>query len=373
MKNLKYLFAFAQLFFLGQLLAQQPVSIVLSGQIFNTNEKQVVLAQFQGNGRYLDFHTAELDKDGMFEITGQLPGKDYYVLRVGNQHINLAILNHDTLQIYGDGSNLLYFTNIIGNQDSQAMMEFFREYNNFTTIRDSVQRLAQQNPGRIQELDLAFRRDLTNFQNYRTQFISENNDSPALIAPIQSLDPQSEFQLYKSLMEKVIKAMEGSPTASALAQTLAQQNQKWEAEQFLAPGKVAPDIAMDDINGKPLKLSDLRGKYVLLDFWASWCGPCRRENPNVVAMYEKYKDKGFTVFSVSLDKTRDPWVKAIESDKLVWPYHISDLKGWSSDPAQLYKVNSIPFTLMLDPEGQVIIKNPRGPQLEQLLQSIFGF
>lgn len=373
MKNLNFIFTLIFTAVIGQLVAQQPINVVLSGQIFNTSEKFVVLAQFQGNGRYQDFHTGQLDKNGNFELSGQLPGKDYYVLRVGNQHINLALTGNDTLQIYGDGANLLYFTNIIGNQASQSMMEFFREFNNFTTIRDSVQRLAQQNPGRIQELDQAFRRDLSNFQNYRTQFISENNDSPALIAPIQSLDPQNEFQLYKSLMEKVIKAMEGSPTATALAQTLAQQNQKWEAEQFLAPGKVAPDIAMDDINGKPLKLSDLRGKYVLLDFWASWCGPCRRENPNVGALYEKYKDKGFTVFSVSLDKTRDPWVKAIESDKLVWPYHISDLKGWASDPAQLYKVNSIPFTLMLDPEGKVIMKNPRGPQLEQLLQSIFGF
>ena len=132
----------------------------------------------------------------------------------------------------------------------------------------------------------------------------------------------------------------------------------------------APEIVLNDYNGKPIALSSLRGKVVLVDFWASWCGPCRQENPNVVRLYEQYKDKGFTVYSVSLDDNRDKWMKAIDADNLSWPNHVSDLKGWSSDAAIAYNVRSIPATFLLDKEGNIIAENVRGPQLEQKLQEI---
>ena len=112
---------------------------------------------------------------------------------------------------------------------------------------------------------------------------------------------------------------------------------------------------------------------MLLDFWASWCGPCRAENPNVVNNYQKYKDAGFTVMSVSLDSNKDKWLAAIAADQLSWPNHVSDLGGWQSKVAQLYGVNSIPFTVLLDKEGRVIATNLRGAALEQTLQQLFGF
>jgi thiol-disulfide isomerase/thioredoxin len=124
---------------------------------------------------------------------------------------------------------------------------------------------------------------------------------------------------------------------------------------------------------KKMKLSDLQGQVVLLDFWASWCGPCRAENPNVVKNYQKYKDAGFTVMSVSLDSNKDKWLAAIAADQLSWPNHVSDLGGWKSKVAQQYGVNSIPFTILLDKEGRVIATNLRGAALEQTLQQIFGF
>jgi thiol-disulfide isomerase/thioredoxin len=122
-----------------------------------------------------------------------------------------------------------------------------------------------------------------------------------------------------------------------------------------------------------MKLSDLKGKVVLIDFWASWCGPCRKENPNVVKTYEKYKDAGFTVMSVSLDSDKAKWLEAIQKDGLVWPNHVSDLGGWQSKVARLYGVGSIPQTILLDKEGKIIASNLRGPALEAELQKIFGF
>ncbi|MGB0165685.1 MAG: peroxiredoxin family protein [Luteibaculum sp.] len=138
-------------------------------------------------------------------------------------------------------------------------------------------------------------------------------------------------------------------------------------------GELAPEIKQKDPNGKEIALSDLRGKYVLIDFWASWCGPCRRENPNVVQAFEKYNKakfrdgKGFEVFSVSLDRSKESWVKAIEQDQLDWPYHVSDLGYWNSAPAKTYGVNSIPSSYLIDPDGVIIAKNLRGPLLHMEL------
>ncbi len=137
------------------------------------------------------------------------------------------------------------------------------------------------------------------------------------------------------------------------------------------PGMYVPDLVGATPKGDTLALSKLKGKYVLIDFWASWCGPCRRENPNVVALYKKYKDKGFDVFGVSLDRDRDAWLRAIEQDGLTW-HHISDLQGWRSEHAALYSVNSIPQTILIDPQGRIIQRNLRGEQLAEKLREIFG-
>lgn len=144
-----------------------------------------------------------------------------------------------------------------------------------------------------------------------------------------------------------------------------------QASNSMMPGAEAPDFTMNTPDGKPLSLKDFRGKILLIDFWASWCGPCRRENPNVVKMYKKYHDKGFDVLGVSLDKDEKRWLDAIEQDGLTWN-HVSDLKGWANAAAQLYGVSSIPHTVLLDKDGKIIARNLRGPALEQKLAEIFG-
>ena len=176
---------------------------------------------------------------------------------------------------------------------------------------------------------------------------------------------QKQQAAFSHFAERFIREFgESDPAAAASLQ------QELEQARSFTIGGTPPDFSMETPEGELLSLSDLRGQVLLVDFWASWCGPCRKENPNVVRLYQQYKDKGFEILGVSLDSKRDRWLQAIEQDGLTWP-HVSDLQGWKNAAAQLYGVSSIPHTVLLDAEGRIIARNLRGRALEQKLAEIF--
>ena len=366
------LFTFLIVSFLGS--AQKPIKVTISGNVFNSKLDSISISQFFGGANYKEFFKAPLSKKGDFVLQGTLPNPDYYVLRVGGSHVNLILRDSSDIKIYGDGSNIYAFCNIVGSDESKNMNDFIKQMTAWNFKRDSAMALIQKEPARQEEISNSMTAAYYSFQSQMQSFIAKNQNSPALMPVISLIDKENDFATYESIVNQIYSGFNSSPSVRELYNNYLGLKKQKELANLLAPGKEAPDFEELMLDGKTkMKLSDLRGKVVLIDFWASWCGPCRKENPNVVKTYAKYKDSGFTVMSVSLDRDRASWQAAIEKDGLIWPNHVSDLGHWSSKVPQMYQVRGIPFTVLIDKEGKIIKTNLRGEALEAELKQIFGF
>ena len=341
--------------------------VVITGNLQNAPEGVVVLSQYtDSRPKVLD--TLEINSNGDFtyEFDSVVTPTFYELNLYGQRVVKLALYkeNVDVKFNFSDPNSL----QIEGSQDSKEMLKL-------EILMDSYQGQVNQLNEKYYEamskndaeVIRQIQMDAMNLEAQQVvkvkEMIESMGDSFASLAAIGLLNPQNDFPFLDAL---VTKLNENYPETIAILQL----KQQLDEMRALAVGQMAPDIVLPDPSGKTTKLSDLRGKYVLIDFWAAWCKPCRQENPNVVRLFNQYNSKGFEVFGVSLDRSREDWVKAIADDQLNWT-QVSDLQYFNSAAAVLYQIQAIPATYLVDPDGKIIAKDLRGPSLEAKLAELF--
>jgi peroxiredoxin len=219
------------------------------------------------------------------------------------------------------------------------------------------------------ELQIPYEKMIASYSDIIAKKIKENPSSLASIMAIQQIKPEIYLDVYKALDKGLTEKYPNNEDIKSFHGMVQQTEMMVSRTQAIKVGAEAPELILPMPNDKDLPLSALRGKVVLIDFWASWCGPCRKELPNVKRCYEKYKSKGFEILGVSLDKNRDEWIEAISKEGLTWP-QVSDLKFWQSEAVQIYAVQSIPYTVLIDKNGIIIATDLRGAELDKKLAEV---
>jgi thiol-disulfide isomerase/thioredoxin len=356
-------------------------NFTISGTIADASNTNINVEALSQQGT-ITVATGQTDSNGKFEITGNVPGMGLYQLRLGeaqDKAIPLTIVPDDQIKINTSFTEFAIKPNVSGTKWAKTMNEYMAVFSGFASKQQELSEMQGKVPeDELMETYMAYRKPV---DDYAMKKMQEDPSNPFNIILSTSLSPNAGFKYWnpksldvlKVVAEAYLKKYEGSPIAATMENQVYQIEMAYNEYVANSSGsKMAPEIALKNPQGKVIKLSSLRGKYVLIDFWASWCGPCRQENPNVVRLYNKYKDKGFTIYSVSLDKDAEAWKRAIASDGLVWPNHVSDLLHWNSPMPTLYGFQGIPYTVLVDKEGKIIATGLRGQSLEQKLVELLG-
>ena len=319
--------------------------------------------------------STKVESGSTFTLKSQvIDGGEVFVLNVGGgQKVALLVEGGETLNVVADGYKVDGKTGQVGKATVTGSKNM-GYYGKLMTLRSDMEtRVANWNKQvavatekkdskRVAQIEQEYTTAEREVVDKVKAMLPEMGTSLVSLFALNFINVESDFDTYDRLAQRFQKENPNSPHAKSLIGRVTRI-------KGVMVGSAAPEISLRDTTGNAIALSSLRGKYVLVDFWASWCGPCRAENPNVVRMYNKYKDKGFTIYGVSLDRTKAEWQRAIRNDNLPWT-HVSDLKFWQSTAAQQYGVQAIPQTFLLDKEGKIIAKNLRGDALEHKLEEI---
>lgn len=354
-------------------------NLLISGQIQGAGGLQLFLEAPSDRG-VISVAQTEINADGSFELPANIPGLGLYNLRISDLKSStlwLPLQPNNQLTIQCQLNDFGFKPGIKGVKWATNYAKLMLATQTFETQQNEL----QQNPQKLGQdaIEQAYASARSKYEAFCAKTIEQDLSSPLNIMLSMNLLPTTGFEDWNAAhlktLEKLSKAFAENYPGQAASQNMQAQYAQIEDAFFaytqMTNGSMAaPDITLPDPSGRSHSLSALQGKYVLIDFWASWCGPCKSEMPNVIAAYNKYKNKGFTVFSVSLDEDPTKWKEAIQTWGMTWPDHVSDLQGWKSDLPQRFQFDGIPYTVLLNPEGKIIGTNLRGKKLQDKLAQI---
>ena len=324
----KILLGFALFLGVSQTQAQES-NLQLKGTVTDTVVQYVYLQKFH-NKMFTTIDSVKV-KDGNFSFKTKVKTPELYGLSVNTEESPLYIFLEKTSITVKLSPKKYYTSSIVEGSESQNLFEAYKKSKDV-----EISKFITENPKSIVSAYVLYR-------NWSYRLTPEQ-----ITQNIALLDKNLQSTTYVKELKELVTVLDG-----------------------LAVGKKAPDFTADDPQGKPVRLSENLKGYTLVDFWASWCGPCRRENPNIVAAYKEYHDKGFSIIGVSLDKKKENWIKGIQDDNLTW-LHVSDLLFWNSAIAKLYGVRAIPGNYLVDSKGIIVAKNLHGEELQTTLKSLLG-
>jgi len=359
----------------------------IMGSLNGSNAEKIYLLEL-GNERTSRSDTVKLDGKGNFSFKHKISQPTFYTLTVNNHAITLLAKPGEKITIRGDARYLPLTYSVTGSEDSKNISMLRQRLEHTVFVGDSLNKTLKMFEGNrnivnIQrQFEINYEAEVDSLKAFNIRFIENNPKSLVVIyALYQKLtqnyflfNEEEDLKYFRKADSTLYRRYPKVPIVNTLHAHVLTMNEQYNAQQLnkmlYMLGKDAPEIALPAPNNKIMKLSANKGKYVLLDFWASWSAPCRTENINLLNVYNKYRDKGFEVFQVSLDQNKSLWERAIKEDELPW-INVCDFLSWESDVVKLYGVETIPANFLIDKEGAIITKNLKGDALERKLNELF--